>query len=111
VRIPKPDVEDIMDSVDCDGSGEIDYTEFLAATLEKKQHIDEGACWSAFNLFDLNRDGKIDSHELKQLLDKTSTRSAVELVREADVNNDGFIDFQEFMKMMRGSGVLPEGAP
>jgi len=111
IRIPQPDVEDIMDSVDCDGSGEIDYTEFLAATLEKQQYIDEDVCWSAFSLFDLDRDGKITSSELKRVLDKTSTRSAVELVREVDVNNDGHIDFQEFMKMMRGSKVLPESAP
>jgi calcium-dependent protein kinase len=111
IRIPKPDVEDIMDSVDCDGSGEIDYTEFLAATLEKQQYIDEDVCWSAFSLFDLNRDGKITSNELKQVLGKTSTRSAVELVRQVDVNNDGSIDFQEFMKMMRGSRVLPVSEP
>jgi len=100
IQIPRPDVEDIMDSVDCDGSGEIDYTEFLAATLEKQQYMDEDACWNAFSLFDLNCDGKITSSELKQMLDKTSTRSAVELVKEVDVNNDGYVDFQEFRKMM-----------
>jgi len=111
IQIPRPDVEDIMDSVDCDGSGEIDYTEFLAATIEKQQYVDEAVCWNAFSLFDVNCDGKITSSDLKQMLDKTSTRSAVELVRQADANNDGSIDFQEFMKMMRGSRVLPGSAP
>jgi calcium-dependent protein kinase len=111
IQIPRPEVEEIMDSVDCDGSGEIDYTEFLAATIEKQQYIQEDVCWNAFNLFDLNCDGKITSSELKQMLDKTSTRSADELVREVDANNDGSVDFQEFMKMMRGSKVLPGNAP
>jgi len=111
IRIPRPDLEEIVDSIDCDGSGEIDYTEFLAATLEKQQYMEEGVCWNAFNIFDLDHDGKISCKELKQVLDKTSTRSAAELVSQVDKNNDGGIDFSEFMLMMRGTMVQPSNAP
>merc|ERR1719498_420092 len=34
-----PDLQQIMDDVDSDGSGVIDYTEFLAATLDKKVYM------------------------------------------------------------------------
>lgn len=111
IRLPGPNLEEIMDGVDLDGSGEIDYTEFLAATLEKAQYMQEDVCWSAFSLFDLNRDCKISSKELKKVLDKTSTQSAADLMKEVDVNQDGSIDFQEFMVMMRGTVAHPDSAP
>eukprot|EP00913_Durusdinium_trenchii_P029301 g27468.t1 len=36
-----PDLAAIMDGVDADGSGVIDYTEFLAATLDRQQYMKE----------------------------------------------------------------------
>lgn len=33
------DIEQLMRDVDSDGSGVIDYTEFVAATLDKRQYI------------------------------------------------------------------------
>jgi calcium-dependent protein kinase len=106
-----PDLEQILKDVDADGSGIIDYTEFLAATLDKRQYIKEDVCWSAFRLFDRNGDGKISPEELKQVLgndDVTSVLGAQqlkELMSEVDGNGDGFIDFQEFMGMMRGGAT------
>lgn len=36
------DLEQLMNDVDSDGSGVIDYTEFVAATLDKRQYIQVG---------------------------------------------------------------------
>ena len=51
-----PDLLQIMQDVDSDGSGNIDYTEFLAATLDKRMYIQEDVCWSAFRVFDRSVD-------------------------------------------------------
>merc|ERR1719359_573110 len=51
-----PDIQQIMEQVDSDGSGVIDYTEFLAATLDKRVYVQEDVCWQAFRAFDLNDD-------------------------------------------------------
>merc|ERR1712190_143181 len=67
-EIPQ-DLAQIMEDVDSDGSGVIDYTEFLAATLDKRMYLKEDVCWSAFRVFDRNGDGKISQEELKQVLE------------------------------------------
>eukprot|EP00746_Dinoflagellata_sp_MGD_P158869 gnl/MRDRNA2_/MRDRNA2_86576_c0_seq18.p1 gnl/MRDRNA2_/MRDRNA2_86576_c0~~gnl/MRDRNA2_/MRDRNA2_86576_c0_seq18.p1 ORF type:complete len:499 (+),score=106.52 gnl/MRDRNA2_/MRDRNA2_86576_c0_seq18:88-1584(+) len=95
-----------MDEVDSDGSGLIDYTEFLAAALDKKTYIQEDVCWSAFRAFDRNGDGKITMSELEQVFDCGKVEKAMgygteELMKHVDSNGDGVIDFQEFMQMMR----------
>merc|ERR1711972_1197167 len=87
-----PDLQQIMEDVDSDGSGVIDYTEFLAATLDKQQFIKEDVCWTAFRLFDRNNDGKISQEELKAVLnddevgDVVGKQTIAQLLLEVDKN-------------------------
>jgi calcium-dependent protein kinase len=102
------DLAAIMEGVDSDGSGLIDYTEFLAATLDRKSYLQEDVCWTAFSVFDQNGDGQITLEELKSILETGSVNDALdgrtseEILQDVDTNGDGSIDFQEFMEMMRG---------
>jgi len=102
-----PDLQQLMEEIDSDGSGVIDYTEFLAATLEQRSYVQEDVCWSAFRLFDRNGDGKISPDELKAVLNDNDVQNVAgmqavaQLLKEVDSNGDGFIDFDEFMTMMR----------
>merc|ERR1712039_448203 len=90
-----PDLQQIMEDVDSDGSGVIDYTEFLAATLDMRVYIKEDVCWSAFRVFDRNGDGKISPDELKQVLGDGDVEGVVgkevikSLMTEVDNNGDG----------------------
>lgn len=57
-----------MKSADTDGSGEIDYSEFIAATINENIFMREDYMKSAFDMFDKDGSGKIDKDELKMLL-------------------------------------------
>merc|ERR1719158_2013840 len=78
-----PDLQQIMAEVDSDGSGMIDYTEFLAATLDKKTYLQEDVCWAAFRVFDRNGDGKISKEELKLVLGDQDVGDAMSVTVEA----------------------------
>lgn len=102
------DLKAFMEGVDADGSGLIDYTEFLAAALDKKHYMQRGVCWAAFSVFDANGDGKITAEELRAVLkddgvnDLMDGYSSKDILEEVDGNGNGSIDFEEFMQMMRG---------
>lgn len=101
--------EQVFKSIDSDNSGSIDYTEFIAATMENSFQYREDLCWSAFRVFDADCDGKITIQELQKALKTNDMGMSEEKVREViaefDKNGDGCIDFDEFCAMMREGKV------
>eukprot|EP00928_Gymnodinium_smaydae_P012792 TRINITY_DN14667_c0_g1_i1.p1 TRINITY_DN14667_c0_g1~~TRINITY_DN14667_c0_g1_i1.p1 ORF type:complete len:522 (+),score=132.48 TRINITY_DN14667_c0_g1_i1:229-1566(+) len=105
--LPVPEaLEDILKKVDTNGSGSLDYTEFVAATIDQKTYMKRDICWAAFRTFDLDGDGKITHAELEQVLNSGNVQQALgagkiaQMIKEVDVNGDGCIDFEEFCTMM-----------
>ncbi|KAI3718184.1 hypothetical protein L6452_19041 [Arctium lappa] len=96
------EIRDLMDAADVDNSGTIDYGEFVAATmhlnkLEREEHL-----VAAFRYFDKDGSGYITFDELQQACtDHNMTDILVEdIIREVDQDNDGRIDYGEFVAMM-----------
>merc|ERR1711907_367931 len=86
-NIPIPqELQEIMEQVDSDGSGEIDYTEFLAATLDRRAYEKGDVCWAAFRVFDLDRNGKITRDELAQVLYKENGDPDASVEEVLDMN-------------------------
>ena len=98
---------DWKQEVDSDGSVEIDYTEVLAASLDR-MYSQEDACW-AFRVFDRSGDGKISMAELQQVpcardvAEEVGTKAIAEIISATSrLEVDGkVIDFKEFMPMVR----------
>jgi calcium-dependent protein kinase len=105
-----PELKQIVEGIDSNGSGCIDYTEFLAATLDKRVQIKVDVLWSAFRVFDKNGDGVISQEELKVVLGDDSVEEVVgkekiaEILKDVDKNGDGKINFDEFNAMMKPKG-------
>jgi len=91
-----------------DGNGTIDFTEFIemmpAAAAREKDVDAEDEMLEAFKVFDSDGNGMISSEELRQIMhnlgEKLTTEEVDEMVREADIDGDGQINYEEFVRMM-----------
>ena len=91
------DVEKIIEECDADGSDFIDYSEFLTATMNWQKNLSRKKIETAFRTFDVNGDEKIDLAELKGIIGGALNEDMYqEIMKEADANGDGWIDFKEF---------------
>lgn len=101
------DIDKILNVMDSNRNGVIDYTEFIAGCLQSYNYLKENHLKSAFSFFDKDGSGTISKDELRGCLqseDFTMTDDAVEnLLKEADKNNDNQIDYKEFIMMMKSN--------
>ena len=58
----------ILVGADTDKSGQIDYTEFIAATLDAEIFMRIEYLRTAFDMLDIDKSGKLDIHEICHLL-------------------------------------------
>ena len=96
----KINVDDIFASVDTDGSGVINYTEFIAATIDQKVYLKEERLYEAFKAFDKDSSGKISTEEIRNVMKSDDASKIEELIKTFDTNGDGEIDYNEFISMM-----------
>ncbi|KAL4966327.1 uncharacterized protein BDV14DRAFT_171428 [Aspergillus stella-maris] len=99
------ELQDIIDELDVDRTGTIDFEEFLILMSRKVRDADpEAELRSAFAVFDQDGSGTISSDELRRVLtsigDNVSDADVEEMLKLADVNGDGSIDYEEFVKLM-----------
>ncbi|OMJ79323.1 hypothetical protein SteCoe_20664 [Stentor coeruleus] len=96
------EVQKIMATVDLNGSGYIDYSEFITASLKKELLINNDTLNLAFKAFDIDGSGKISISELKEVLGlvQDSDENISKLLKKVDENGDGDIDIEEFKNMM-----------
>lgn len=105
--IPESQVDDIVDALDADHSGRIDFLEFLSAALQTNVGLMEKGDregWrrhtrEAFNRIDRDGNGTLSVDELAAELGGDPELS--ELLKRADKNHDGVLDFSEFLDLLR----------
>ncbi|RDX73743.1 Calcium-dependent protein kinase 2, partial [Mucuna pruriens] len=102
-NLNESEIYDLMQAADVDNSGTIDYGEFIAATLHLNKVDREDHLVAAFAYFDKDGSGYITQDELQKACEEFGLGDVrmEEMLREADQNNDGRIDYNEFVAMMQ----------
>ena len=107
-------IADIEEFVDDDGSGEIDFDEFVklmerstntenAKAIQENKEISRD--WrTAFDIFDADRDGLLSAEDLASSLKSfgrvLSRAEAQAMIDDVDVNNNGCITLNEFINKL-----------
>ncbi|CAG2241635.1 CALM [Mytilus edulis] len=102
------EVKEMVQKVDTDGNGTIEFPEFLQMATDMMKSVDlADEVRDAFRLFDKNGDGYVTAPELKTILsnngEKISDEELDAMVKDADVDGDGKINYQEFVSMLEGN--------
>ena len=95
----------MINEVDIDGNGTIDFKEFIGIMARKMRDSDsEEELIEAFKIFDRDGNGLISADELLHVMvslgENTNLEEIEELIKEADLDGDGFINYEEFVKLI-----------
>lgn len=111
--VSEQEVEVMIQEMDSDRDGFVDIKEFAdfhttsTTTATGGANIEEDLK-DAFHMYDSNGDGKISTNELHLLLQKLGDKSTLQdcdrMIKMVDSDGDGFVNFQEFKKMMGAAG-------
>lgn len=98
----------LLDSADADHNGVIDLTEFIDVMQNHLQHDPtphDDELREAFSIFDKDGNGMISADELKSALlnlgEKMDDVEIEAMMKAADLDGNGQIDYEEFIAMMK----------
>eukprot|EP00753_Platysulcus_tardus_P018317 PLAT6820.4.p4 GENE.PLAT6820.4~~PLAT6820.4.p4 ORF type:complete len:150 (-),score=77.49 PLAT6820.4:177-626(-) len=102
------ELQDMINEVDADGNGTIDFPEFLTMMARKMKDTDsEEEILEAFKVFDKDGDGYISAAELRHVMtslgEKLSDEEVDDMIREAGVDDAGRVNYKTFVTVMMAS--------
>ncbi|KAK8453979.1 hypothetical protein SEVIR_5G375000v4 [Setaria viridis] len=104
-HLAESEVQMLIEAVDTNGRGALDYGEFLAVSLHLQRMADDEHLRRAFLFFDKDGNGFIEPEELREALVDDGAADSMEVVndilQEVDTDKDGKISYDEFVAMMK----------
>jgi len=104
------EMDKLFERMDVNKQDSISYTEFLTVAADSDMLLQRDKLKQAFDTFDTDDDGFITSEELQSIFSRgggaeegrvvVSSKAAKSMVKQADKDGDGKIDFDEFVNMM-----------
>lgn len=100
--VTEEELREMMLEVDDDENGTIEFTEFL--TMMGKRGEKEARVIKAFAFFDKDKTGFLSASQLCNIMHRHANMltpdEIEEMVQEADSDQDGFINYKQFVRLM-----------
>ena len=99
------ELQDVINEVDADGDGCIDFPEFLCIMAgQRMEQVTEEDLIEGFKVFDKDGNGFISTKEIRHVMiglgEIFTDQEVDDMIRESDLDRDGQINYAEFVKMM-----------
>ena len=99
------ELKDMIAEFDTDGDGTIDFEEFLIMMERKMAETEsEQDIGATFKVFDKDGNGFISADELRHVInnfgEKLTDEEVDEYIRDADIDDDGQINYEEFVTLL-----------
>ena len=104
-KLNKAEIQDMINEVDLEGNGSITFEGFKGLMDRKFRDEDiEEELIETFKKFDQDNNGLIGPEDVFNLLQSfgqdITINEAEEMVKNVDLDQDGFVNYQEFVKMI-----------
>ena len=101
-KFKNEEIESIFKNIDTNKDEKIEYTEFIASCINKDLYLNKDKLRDIFESLDRKKIGKISVEDIISVLklDDNSVVKPKEVFKKIDSDNDGKIDFDEFIKMI-----------
>ena len=107
----KEDIKRVINEIDTFNPNSINFEDFkkiiiaLLPTRDTRKELEE-----AFQLFDIDKTGKISSSNLKTVINglgqNLTEQEISEIISEADKDTDGEISLEEFIDLIQGNAIF-----
>ncbi|OBZ87282.1 Calmodulin-4 [Choanephora cucurbitarum] len=109
IEVTDAEINEQIRAADAKGNGKVDFDDFMAVMNKQHETNAEEGVLRVFEMIDTDHDGQISNADLKRgisLFGKSVTDADIEdMMASADVDGDGLINYEEFLKIMTPSKV------
>ncbi|CAB9496379.1 MAP kinase-activated protein kinase 2 (Fragment) [Seminavis robusta] len=105
------EMAELFDQCDLSGSNFLDYSEFVVASMNASELLDDKKLRAAFDHYDPDHTGYITAKSLMESMSNVADeRVADKIIRQVDCGNDGLISFEDFKNIMTQNNEPTERA-
>lgn len=110
---PAADIKSLIEGLDLEGHGAINYSQFIASTLDAKKFLTNEKLWALFHRFDILNLGYLTAEEIRDALNHSgeqqyTTQDIVTMLKEHKIKATDHITFPQFAEIMCRMKLTPE---
>ncbi len=101
-HLSESEIKDIWKNLSVSGLGELDYNEFIAATMWMRLQLDEERLHEAFEAFDDEGKGFLTMEDVERVIGGDLPHEEIQkMMMETDYDGDGKIDYIDFARITK----------
>jgi calcium-dependent protein kinase len=111
-HLSKDELSELWASLNVEEFHELDYNEFIAATLWTRLQLDEERLHEAFEAFDHDGKGFLTAQDIQKIVGMDMPEEEVRaMMADTDIDGDGRIDYMDFARVWKNQALARDYKP